>query len=403
MSISCLFEIFRTHTREHSSHSACKPLMSEIWIGCVRIPDVPAWAFRWVKDAEDPFVVVEQGRVVGASRTPRGKGVETGMTRLRARSLCETTTTRPRDANAEKTAWERLLQSLNAQTPRIESERPGLAWIEPLDGDSLREWLDEKQCHCGVASNRSVALLAAWKATPGRIICIEDRYEASFLSRTPTDALSEVGFSEEIVERLSLFGYENVESLKALTKRHLSAQFGEEGGRLYEFLHPDVSRVSFYSPPPTVRVSRDFERDVREPGPLQEALEEMSEALHGRLDGKACQHLSVRLTGRHENQEASRILREPVARSSPIYRAASILLKRALKAGISVRTLEVKARALRSASGTQGHLFRNRPALKSAIATIQEKHSDTLYRVDQNEGAVFEEDRFTYEPVAVGP
>ena len=373
--------------------------MSEVWIGCVRIPDVPAWALRQVKDAEDPFVVVNQGRVAGASRTPRRNGIEVGITRLRARSLCGEATAYPRDTSAEKTAWEALLESLNDHTPRIESEQPGRAWIEPMGGDQLRNWLDGKKCHCGVAPNRSVALLAAWKATAGRIICIEERYEGSFLSRTPTEALSDVGFSEEMADRLSVFGYENIESLKELTKRHLTAQFGEEGGQLHDFLHPSAERISFYSPPPTVSVSRDLERDVREPGPLRESLEEMAEELQESLRGKACQRLSVGLTGREGEEERSRLLREPVAQRGPIYRAASTLLKHALTAEMNVQSIRLQARGLRSNSSTQGHLFRKRPALQRAIATIQEKHS-ALYRVSRNEGAVFEEQRYTYEPVS---
>lgn len=375
--------------------------MPEVWSGCVRIPDVPAWTFTRTNEAEDPFVVVEKGRVVGASRGPRREGIEAGMTRLQARSLCEEASVHPRNPNAERTVWEGLLHSLNTHTPRIESEHPGLAWFEPLDGESLRAWLDKKRCHCGVGPNRPVALLAAWKATSGRIICIEKRYEESFLSRTPTDALADVGFSEQIASRLSLFGYENVQNLKELTKRHLMAQFGEEGGRLYDFLHPDASRVSFYTPAPTISVSRSFERDVREPGPLREALEEMAEDLQERLDGKACQRLSMRLTGRQEDLEASRILREPVAQMGPIYRVASLLLKGVLEADTVVQALDLKAQGLQSASGAQADLFRNRSALKKAIATVQEKCSGALYQVNRTGEAVFEENRYAYEPVSV--
>lgn len=376
--------------------------MSEIWIGCIRIPDVPAWAFRRVKDAEDPFVVVDQDRIVGASRTPRRKGVELGMPRLRARSLCETATPRPRDRNAEKTAWEGLLGSLNSYTPRIESERPGLAWIEPFDGDRLREWLDGRRCHCGVAPNRSVALLAAWKATPGRIICIERQHVGAFLSRTPTEVLSDVGFSTDIAERLSLFGYEDIESLRELNRRHLTAQFGNEGDQLFDFLHPDAKRVSFYTPPPVVRIDKDFERDVREPGPLRKALEEMADVLHERLGEKACQRLSLWLIGRYEEQNESRFLREPVEKKGPIYRTASTLLKRALTADLCVQSLAIEAKGLRTTSGMQGDLFRQRPALQRAIASIQEKHAGALYKVARNQGAVFEEERYTYEPVSTG-
>lgn len=374
----------------------------DVWIGCVRIPDVPAWAFRQVKEAEDPFVVVERNRVVGASRTPRRAGVELGMTCARATSLCEDATTRPRNPTAEKTSWEALLRSLNTYTPRIKSVRPGLAWFEPRRGGRLRRWLKGRKCHCGAAPNRPVARLAAWKAAPGRIICIEKKHEASFLSRVPTDALSEVGFFEEIAERLCLFGYENLNTLRELTRRHLTAQFGEEGDRLFDFLHPAPKRVSFYSPPPSVTVTRDFERPVREPGPLQKALKERSETLVERLEGKSCQHLTVRLSGRDQERETSRVLREPVASPGPLYRTGSTLLTKALTADIEVRSLILEGGGLESASGSQKTLFQERPRLKTAIATIQEKCSDALCRIRRNEGAVFREDRYTFEPVATG-
>ena len=375
-------------------------VMSDVWIGCVRIPDISAWAFQQVKEVEDPFVIVEQGRVVGASRTPRRNGVEIGMTRLRARSLCETATTYPRDKNAERTGWEELLRSLNKYTPRIESEGLGHAWIEPRHGASFREWLDGRRCHCGVAPTRPVSLLAAWKAAPGRIICIEEEHVDTFLSRTPTGALSNVGFSEEISERLSLFGYKTIGSIGDLTRRHLTAQFGEEGGQLYDFLHPNPTRVPFYSPPPAVTATHEFERDVLEPGPLRGALEALAEELQGRLEKKTCQRLTVRLSGRKEEVEASRVLREPIRRAGPIYRAASTFLKQVLTAETRVRSLTLEARGLQVVSGTQKHLFRSQPALRNAISTIQEKYSNALYRVVRNEGAVFEENRFAYEPVA---
>lgn len=368
-------------------------------IGCVRIPDVPSWAYGQTKGVTDPFVVLEQGRVAGASRTPRKSGVEPGQTRLKAASLCKKAKMLPRDPAAEQTAWEAFVESLNAHTPRIDSVRRGLAWIEPRSQSKLRRWVNGTECHCGIGPRRPVALMAAWKATAGRIICIEREYEESFLSRIPTEALSEVGFSEDIADRLRLFGYKSVEDLYELSERHLTAQFGEEGGELYDFLHPESSRVPFYSPPPTITSRQDFEQDAQQSGVLEDSLGKSAESLEERLEEKVCQRLTVRLLGRQETTEASRILREPVAREGPIRRAASVLLKQALKADMEIHALVLEAGGLQSPSGVQANLFRNQPALEEAIATIQEKYSEALYRVHRDEGAVFEEDRFTYEPL----
>lgn len=376
-------------------------MSTNVWIGCLRIPDVPAWAIGQVEGAQDPFIVIENGYVAGASRTPRKKGVEGGMTRLQAVSLYEEAEVVPRDHALEASAWEGVLADLNTQTPRIESERPGRAWFEPRQGEALRRWLDPTPYHCGVGPNRPVALLAAWKAAPGRLICIDPEYEDAFLSRTPVEALADVGFSEELVERLSLFGYPNVGDVSGLSERHLEAQFATEGERLYGFLHPEPSRVSFYSPPPSVSVRRAFERDVAEPGPLRTALEEMAETLVERLDGKAGQRLTVCLSGRDEEATASRTLREPTAERGTIYRIASVLLDTIVAPDLAVQSIVLVASGLRSASGSQANLFFERPALKRAVATVQEKHPEALYRVHRNRGAVFEEDRFTYEPVSL--
>lgn len=395
-----LTAVFRSSFFLSSRISFC--LMStNVWIGCLRIPDVPAWALGRAEEVQDPFVVVENGHVAGASRTPRKEGVEPGMTRLQAISLCEEADLVPRDHALEETTWEGVLANLNGFTPRIGSERPGRAWFEPRRGEALRQWLESTPYHCGVGPTRPVALLAAWKAAPGRLICIDPEYEDVFLSQIPVDALADLGFSEELAERLRLFGYPNVGDPSGLSKRHLDAQFAAEGERLYGFLHPESRRVSFYSPPPSMTVRREFEHDVTEPGPLRTALEEVAETLEERLEGKAGQRLTVCLSEREGETKASRSLREPTADRGTIYRIACILLEDILAPDMEVQSIVLTASGLRSASGSQANLFFERPALKKAVATVQEKHPEALYRVHRDRGAVFEENRFTYEPVSL--
>lgn len=378
------------------------------WKACLNLSNVPAWAVshlnrrRTAKSApQDPFIVVEAGHVVGVSRSPRRHGVEVGMTSSRAISLCEHANIYPRDVGLEKALWEHTLEDLNRQTPRIESSSVGTAWFEPIPNSNLQNWLRGTTFRVGIARSRSTARLAAWKASKGRYICIQDPYQDQFLSRVPVRALASIGFSDELVDRLVLFGYDTVQAVHGLTKRHLDAQFGEEGQRLYRFLASDEGRVSFYSPPPSIEATRDIERPGAEMGTLQSVIADCAEALEDQLRGRAGQHLVLTLRGRGQEGTASRIMREPRSRAEQLRRTAGRLLKELFSPDLCVRSLQIELRALCTQEKKQADLFFQRPEVKRAVSAVERRFPDAIVRSVRDEHAVFPEQRFRYEPVSL--
>lgn len=380
------------------------------WIGCLYLEDVPAWALKRPGSvssqagapggAEDPFVALQNGEVVGASSTPRRKGVELHMTKRRAQALCPEASTYPRDPALERAAWEQALKSLNQMTPRIEPARPGLAWFEPAENGGLREWLRRTPFQCGLALRRPVARLAAWKAAPGRLLCIKGEHEDPFLRKIPVEALTDIGFDETLAEQLELFGYPSVGAVANLSEHHLTVQFGEEGTRLADFLAGGSDRVSFYSPPPSLDYRREFEQEVAEPGPLKRALREASENVAERAQGKAFQRVVLRLEGRESTSTTSRVLVEPRTSAGELRRAACILLDELLSGDERIQALGLSVGSLTAAGDRQASLFFDRPELRRAVAAMHRRHPGALLRVSRDPEATFEEERFEYEQVS---
>lgn len=361
------------------------------WVGCLYLEDVPAWALGSSEfvlgssdpqgDAQNPFLVLQNGQVVGASSTPRRRGVELGMRKRKARTLCPEASAHPREPTLETAAWDQLLDALNQRTPRIESPRPGLAWFEPVRTSEDWGWLRDTPFQCGLGMRRPVARLAAGKAAPGRRLRIEETHEDRFLHRVPVDALTEIGFDDSLAEQLSLFGYPTVGAAQALSSHHLSVQFGDEGEHLAEFLEGGSGRISFYSPPPSVEHTRNFEDEVGEPGPLKAALEEASRDIADRVQGKQFQRVALHLEGRKQEGSSSRVLVEPRARADTLHRAATALLDQSLSAEMAVQTLTLSVGSLRAADQQQASLFYDRPERREAVSAMNRRHPGALLRV----------------------
>jgi len=379
------------------------------WIGCLQLGgDVPAWALGRPQvsssqnehdDVQDPFVVIENGEVVGRSSTPQKEGVELGMNVRRARSLCPEASTHVRDPALEEAVWDQALREINRISPRIESDTPGLAWFEPIEDSALRAWLQNRPFQCGVGRCRSVARLAAWKAAPGRLLCIPEEHEDNFLGHIPTEALQEIGCGGELVERLTLFGYSSVGACRTLSKHHLGAQFGAEGERLAAFLARESERVSYYTPPPSMGQTREFEHPVEEPGPLKTAIAEVSDAIADRLQGAAFQRATLSLKGRDEDETTSRVV-EPRTEAGELKRVGFALLDVLLSDALCVQVLCLSVGGLHTLDQEQGTLFRNPPERRRAIAAAERRHPGALLRVTRDPEAVFEEERFAYKRVS---
>ena len=367
-------------------------------VGCIHIPHYPAWALRR-QGSEASLVVVEGGRVVGAGPGAREGGVEVGMTTHRAQSILPDATVLPRDTALEAALWEEIEQKLNATTPYVERDRPGRSFIRPHDEDGLEAVVDEIGAHAALAPTRTDAHLGATKAVAGELLRISSEHACAFRQKLSVHRLTHLGVPEETAERLELFGYDTVAAAADLTKRHLTAQFGDTGKHLYRLLHTDDDpSVAAYTPPPTIEETHRFDLPEGEPGPLKAAIDELLETALEALDGRAAQRLTLRLQCRERGAKVTaRILRDPQCSEHALRTTAHTLLDDLLQSDHQVDELTVELGALQQPGGEQGHLFFRRPAVRTAVETVHERYPGVLQRAVLVPDGVFPEDRVRYE------
>ena len=370
---------------------------------CICIPHFEAWSLRYVESGDRkaaPLVVLASGRVVAASLEARRAGVEKGMTKRRVESVCSAATIQSREPALEAAVWERVVERLNETTPYVEPVEPGRVFVQPVREEALQEVVEELGARAGQAPGRAVAWLAALKALPGERLQIASEHVAAFLRRLPVEHLAGIGFDPGHAEHLALFGYDTVAAVRTLTKRHLTAQFGEAGARLHAVLHGDDAPVPAYVPPPSIERSRRFEHEQLEPGPLRAALDECLEEAAEALDGRVTGRMTLRLVGRTgPPRGAARLLREPKRTAESLQSLARTLLDDMLDGERSVVELAVELAALGSPETRQAHLFAERPHVRRAIEAVQRRYPGALQRAVTNAAAILDEDQLRFEPV----
>ena len=267
-------------------------------------------------------------------------------------------------------------------------------------------------------------MLAALHSEPGRLTSVPANMVEPFLRQAPVALLQPLGFGADLIERLELFGLKAVGHLLYLSERHLTAQFGREGNRLFSFLHPpaDEPPIPHYDPR-VAEATFDFDWPVFEPHELQPALRLLLERLFSRLRGHNIRHLEVRLKGRQDhNRVASRILIDPAHQFPTLHRAAEALLHQAMtqqmsnanavhRAAVSRKTTVPSGRAVQSLtlilsgitqrSPEQIQLFAKKPDLHHIAKAADQKFPGKLVRpIQTHADPFFPEEEYRFEPVA---
>ncbi|MEX2401439.1 MAG: hypothetical protein WD423_11760 [Rhodothermales bacterium] len=397
--------------------------------GCLHIPAFPAWAFEHVAPATvsdssartdsaartdsspgvdvpapaAPVVVIAAGKVVAFSRRLRSTGIENGIPAERAERLApKGTLLRHRDAQLEQAAWEDVLHEVNTYTPFLEEDRPGRLYVKPFKG--LRDVTARLCARTAVAPHRSTALLGTLRAAEGHVLVVRARHVRAFLDRFAVERLDALHFSEDLIEQLPLFGFDTLGAAAGLAYRHLRAQFGEEGERLYRLLHPnEEDPISLYKPPPSIRRAYEFDHPRSEPGEVLPALEYVLRRAATELKGHGAQRVKITLHDRlRPSVFACRVLPEASSDVRRLFATVKTLLETALETGATVQAVELELGSLRTTQPEQAGLFFQRPSTEKAVRAVCRRYPDVMRRPVAHPEAVFEEDRASLEPIDGG-
>lgn len=383
-------------------------------VGCFYLPSFPAWVFEQVDAAARgvSVIVVASGRVVAFSRRLKGAGIAEGIPAERAERLMPVgTLIRRRDPQLEQAAWEDVLHEINMHTPFLEPDRPGRAYFRPFDREHMRTLSERLQAQVGLAPHRSTAMLVAMRTAAGNVVSVRPRHMRAFLDRFEIERLAEIrgfapaggdvpSFPDDILEQLPLFGFDTLGSALGLAHRHLKAQFGEAGDRLYRLLHPDdAESIPLYQPPPAICRAYEFDHPCSEPGEILPALEFILKQAAGELKENGAQRVKVTLHDRlRPSSFACRVLPEPSTDARRLFGTAGTLLGGLLDAGSRVQAIELELASLRSARPAQQSLFFKRPAAAKAVDAVHRRYPDAIRRPATSPDAVFEEERSRLEP-----
>jgi hypothetical protein len=421
-------------------------------LACFHIPHFAAWALahRWSEDASSDrdlaIVACAHGHVLATTSVLRGT-LTVGDPVDRARRMAPEAQFLLRDPAVERALWDHVLFHLYNLTPQVqpipdplvsslrsgrrqpsgsgclyETPATGLwdngAWalLQGPDHSRLKTSAAELGACVGVSSTRSWALLAAAYAescSSGHTT-VPAHMVTAFLRQAPVGLLETLRFDPDMIERLRLFGMRAVHHAIHVTRRQWQAQFGNEGIRLFELLHPvDTEPPVADFDPCVLCSSHDFDWPVFEPGEIQPVLHHMLAQLVTRLDGRSARHIEIVLHGRRtRNRSANRILKEPTIRFDVLRTAADTLLHMALTdaqstrqrvpAGGSVQRLSITLSGLTELPGRQAQLFAQRTDLLPALVrSMESRFPGKLTRpVRTHANPFFPEEEYRFEPVA---
>jgi hypothetical protein len=306
-----------------SSSSIPSSSVGSSCFGCLWLPHFEAWAAVRADAALQTHAVAvhRRGYVVAASPQAQQRGVGRGWTVARVAAQTPEVLLLPVDEAAVAWAWEQVLETLYAHTPRLESARAGLVQFEVPSREAglralnflVREW----GAHAGLASDRPTAEVAAYTSGAGSIRSIRGGRNQSFLSGVPIEVLVESGVSTATLERLRWFGLRHIGQLRHLSRQQLCEQF-EEGTLLWRFAQAGTDAaaqppISAYTPPPVVEVRLALEAPATQSAQWEPVLEQLLTQALGELNGRYAQSVSIAVETPTGHHVSSRLLREPVA------------------------------------------------------------------------------------------
>jgi nucleotidyltransferase/DNA polymerase involved in DNA repair len=327
-------------------------------VACILLPDfeVAVELSRHPEMAGGPVVVGglphERKNVRSRSSEAAAFGIAVGMPLRKASGLCPEAVFLPPDDRLYQVAMDRVLETLDAFSPKVETSTPNTQHPTPnplvayLDASGLEllfgpdEELGQRiaaavevrtglRPRVGIGAGKFVAYVAAMVASSGSAVVVKPGEERRFLAPLPVERIPSSG---EMQRRLGLFGLRTMGQLADLPKGALGEQFGAEGveaSRLAKGIDerpvvareiPTILREEVEIDPPTGRSDQLIAAACYLAGRLEAGM---------RVGYLACQEVTLDL-GFADGAAVhlSTALHEPTGRADDLQRAVERLLGR---------------------------------------------------------------------------
>ncbi len=356
-------------------------------IATFSIPNLPAWAIErregWEPKNPVLLAVAEGSRIISLSHPLLERGGAEGESVERFSRRFPEIPLFQRDTIAEVHAWEEMLERLHGETPRITFNGEGLCSCDIPDLKRVEDLARSLDLPAGFAPDLRTSELAAFAAYRGLVGVVGADEVDRWRGTSPVTTLLHYRFSADMVERLEMLGLLRFSSLRRLSKRHLTAQWGREGERLWRFLREEPRyRLPLYRPPLRLIRSWRFESDVLEPYEWGDVVAKLAAELQEDLGGRAASTLLMRLDeGDLEGiEESAQLLPAPGGSARQIERLVSRELLRRTPP-IPFARITITLGGIRDRAWSQASLFDRRPELLDAIRRILRRWPHGLVRV----------------------
>jgi protein ImuB len=292
----------------------------------VWVPDWPAVAAMLCADipAYVPVAVVGP-RVVVASSQARAAGVQVGMRRRVAQSLCPELVLLPADDARDVREFEPVAAAVETVVSGLEVCRPGVI-LAPANGpvryhggtEELASALVEAvaaagfECHVGIARGLLAAILSARES-----VTVPAEETRQFLATRPVSdvlhAATDSAMTTAVRQAIDLWlrlGIRTLGDVTALPHESVAARFGDIGSWVWRLASGQDLR-----PPARRRVEPDLATGQELDPPVERvdaatfAARRLAEELHDMLTTRGMSAGRLRITARTENAELERVWR----------------------------------------------------------------------------------------------
>jgi DNA polymerase-4 len=240
-------------------------------------------------------------------------------------------------------------------------------------------------CTIGLASNKTIAKIAATSVKPAGVRFIPHDEEEKFLAPLPVDALPGIGV--KTAPKIKQKGFHLVSDLQALSHRQMIDIFGKHGEWLFDVAHGGVSDTVH---PDTTRKSigreETFSHDIADKNQLERILHELVEDVCGSLRRKHWKTKTITLKLRYADFDTitRAITIEPTQDDAVVFNVVRKLLHDGYTRKLPLRLLGVSLRNFVSVDQTELSLFpanQVRDKMLDAINDIRKKFGKDVIHV----------------------